>query len=112
VSAFHERTSDTELLLFVRVTPKSAKDAIGNIESRADGKSHLKIRVRAAPEDGKANAAVETLLAKALNVPRRNVRVITGHHSRQKQAAIMGDASLLAAQLAAFPRANKSGAQG
>jgi uncharacterized protein len=110
VSGFYQLKSETELHIFVRVTPKSAKDALEGVETRADGRSHLKIRVRAAPQDGKANAAAEQLIAAALDIPRRNVRVTAGHQSREKQIAVSGDAAVLETQLAAFSRVNKGGA--
>ena len=43
-----------------------------------------KLRVRAAPERGRANAEVAQLLADTLGVPPRDVRVVAGHTSRDK----------------------------
>jgi uncharacterized protein len=110
VSGFYQRKSDTELILHVRVTPRSAKDAVEGVEVRADGKSHVKMRVRAAPQDGKANEAVERLLAGALNVPVRSVRVSGGHQSREKQVLVSGAAAVIEPLLSALPSANKGGA--
>jgi uncharacterized protein len=107
VSAIYQKKSESELLLHVRVTPKSGQDAVEGVETRADGRSRLKLRVRAAPEDGKANAAVERLLAGALRLPRRNVRVSGGHQSREKQVSVLGAAAAIEPLLAAFPCANK-----
>ncbi len=64
----------------VRVTPKSRADEIG--EALADGT--LRVRVRAAAEDGRANDAVLTLLGEALGLPRGAVRIVGGQASRQK----------------------------
>jgi uncharacterized protein len=47
--------------------------------------------VRAIAEGGEANRAVTELLAKALGVPKRSVRVLSGTTSRLKQIAIDGD---------------------
>ena len=47
--------------LFVRLTPKAAMDRLEGIEISADGRSHLKARVRAVPENGAANQALERL---------------------------------------------------
>ena len=44
----------------------------------------LKARVRAVPEDGKANEALLRLIAKALDVPRRDLDVASGATSRTK----------------------------
>jgi uncharacterized protein YggU (UPF0235/DUF167 family) len=64
----------------VRVTPKSRGDEVR--PSRADGT--IRVRVTAAPEDGKANEAVLTLLAERLGLPRRSVRLVGGAASRLK----------------------------
>jgi uncharacterized protein (TIGR00251 family) len=49
-----------------------------------------KIRVKAAPEAGKANEAVLDLLARALAVPRRELELTAGHTSRDKVVAVRG----------------------
>lgn len=61
------------------------------IETLANGRSVVKVRVRAVAEGGEANRAVIELLAKALRVPKSNVRVLSGVISRLKQVAIDGD---------------------
>ena len=48
------------------------------------------MRVTAAPEGGKANAAVVALLAKQLRVARGRVRVVRGHKGRDKRVRIEG----------------------
>lgn len=61
----------------------------------------LKVRVGAAPEKGRANAAVEVLLAAALELPARSVRVVNGHTQPRKTVEIAGiDATTLAARIA------------
>jgi uncharacterized protein len=52
--------------------------------------SGWKLRVTAAPEDGKANAAVVSLLADVLSVPSRDVEIVSGHGSRDKTVALTG----------------------
>jgi uncharacterized protein YggU (UPF0235/DUF167 family) len=59
----------------------------------------LKVRVRAAPTEGEANAALCRLLAKALGVPRSRVEVVGGATSRIKRVKIVGDAAALGATL-------------
>jgi uncharacterized protein YggU (UPF0235/DUF167 family) len=82
--------------LFVRLTPKSATDALEGAATAADGGAHLKARVRAVPEKGAANAALERLLAKALGVPASAVGVVAGGTSRLKTVRIAGDPASLA----------------
>lgn len=50
----------------------------------------LKVKVSAPPEKGKANAAVEVLLARALNLPISSVRIIAGTGSRHKLIEVHG----------------------
>jgi uncharacterized protein YggU (UPF0235/DUF167 family) len=49
-----------------------------------------KVRVAAAPERGAANDAVLTLLAGALDVPRRGLTVVSGHTARDKIVEVQG----------------------
>lgn len=66
--------------LFVRVTPRAARDAVDSF----DAEGVLKVRVTAPPADGAANAAVVRVLAKALGIPSRDVVLVSGATSRQK----------------------------
>ena len=50
----------------------------------------LKVRVAAPPVDGAANAALVELLAAALGIPRRGVRIVSGASSRSKVVEIDG----------------------
>lgn len=85
--------------LDVRLTPRSARDAIEGIECLADGRSVLKARVRAAPVEGEANAALARLLAKALGIAPRQIAVTGGAAARLKRLRIRGDAGVLTAVL-------------
>ena len=71
-------TSKDGVELFVRLTPRAARDEIGGVEASADGRSHLAVRVRAVPDKGKANAALEKLVAEALRLPSSSVQVRAG----------------------------------
>jgi uncharacterized protein YggU (UPF0235/DUF167 family) len=81
--------------LFVRLTPKSSSDALVGLAEAADGSVHLKARVRALPEKGAANAALEKLLAKALGVPASAVLVVAGGTARLKTVRVTGDPASL-----------------
>lgn len=87
--------------LFVRLTPKSSSDAIDGLREAADGSVHLAARVRAVPEKGAANAALERLLAERLDLPRRSVSVVAGGTSRLKTVRLSGDTAFLIATTAA-----------
>jgi hypothetical protein len=96
--------------LRVRLTPGSSRDGIGQVLATADGPA-LSARVRAIPEDGKANAALEHLVARWLDVPRSAVSVASGPRSRVKSLIIAGDTEILSARLVAKCR-ELEGAQG
>lgn len=75
--------------LSIRVTPRGGRDAVDGWRG-----SDLCVRTSVAPEGGKANSAVERVLAQALGVPKSSVSVVRGHTSRMKQVEIDGvDAS-------------------
>jgi len=74
------------------VTPRSAKPGIGGWRAGADGREELEVRVSEAPTDGSANSAVIKLLAKALEVPRSDVDIVSGQTSRHKRIAVPLDA--------------------
>ena len=68
----------------VRVTPRSGRT---EVEAGADG---VVIRVRAAPEAGKATEEAARALADALGVPPTRVRLRTGARSRTKTYDVEG----------------------
>jgi len=62
----------------VRVTPRASRNAV-----LAEG-GEIRVYVTVVPEDGKANAAVQKLLAKALGVAKSRLVLIRGASSRDK----------------------------
>jgi uncharacterized protein YggU (UPF0235/DUF167 family) len=93
------REDSAGLIIAVRLTPKAAVDRIEAIATLADGRTVLKARVRAVPEKGKANAALEELIARALGVPKSAVSVIAGGTSRLKSVRVDGCSDFLAAAM-------------
>jgi uncharacterized protein len=83
----------------VRLTPRGGRDAIEGIESRADGRAVLKARVRAAPFEGEANDALCRLLARALDIPPRDVAIAAGATARIKRVLVKGQADATVAAL-------------
>jgi uncharacterized protein (TIGR00251 family) len=93
------RLSEDGVRLTLRVTPKAGFDRIEGIERRDDGTEVLRVRVRAVPDKGKANAAVVALLASALGVPKTAIELVAGDTARVKTLEISGDPLLLAGRL-------------
>jgi uncharacterized protein (TIGR00251 family) len=73
------------VVLDVKVIPRSQSGKVE--ELMANGK--LKVKVRAAPEGGKANHEVCAVLAEYLGVPKGNVEVILGRTSQRKRIRIV-----------------------
>jgi uncharacterized protein YggU (UPF0235/DUF167 family) len=89
------RFSTQGISVAVRVTPRSGRDEVDGLETLADGRIVLKVRVRAIADGGEANRAVTEVIAKALDVPRTKVRIRSGMTSRLKQIAVDGDPARL-----------------
>jgi uncharacterized protein (TIGR00251 family) len=85
------RYSTGGISIALRVTPRGGRDDIDGIETLANGRSVVKVRVRAIAEGGEANRAVTELLSKALGVPKARVKILSGITSRLKQVAVDGD---------------------
>ncbi|HDR27165.1 DUF167 domain-containing protein [Rhodovulum sp.] len=77
----HLSAPGTEIAL--RVTPKASRARI------VPGNGLLRIYVTCVPEDGKANAAVLKLLAKALGVPKSRLAIIRGQTARDKLVRVL-----------------------
>ena len=76
--------------LRVRLTPRAAGDAIDGWETDDKGRPVLKVRVRARPIDGEANAALIALMAKALDLPRSRIILTNGETARLKTLEMSG----------------------
>jgi uncharacterized protein len=100
VSRLPWRHGDAGVIVYFRLTPKSSKDAVDGLQTTAEGLA-FQARVRAIPEDGAANTALELLVSGWLQVPKRSVRLATGGKSRLKSVAISGDSEQLVERLQA-----------
>ena len=87
------------IVIAVRLTPKGGRDALDGMARLSDGRMVLKARVRAAPREGEANAALVRLIARAAGVPPGRVAILGGATSRVKRVKILGDPAALAAAL-------------
>ena len=69
--------------LTVKVTPRASRDAVLGAEAE-----WLRVALTAPPVDGKANEAARRFLAETLDVPRSEVRLISGQTARLKRFAV------------------------
>ena len=74
------------LTLTVKVIPKSSRNEIVGLLGGS-----LKLKITAAPEKGKANAAICEFLAEEFGVPKRNVEIVRGESSSVKQIVVTSD---------------------
>jgi uncharacterized protein (TIGR00251 family) len=93
--------------LRLKVTPKAKRNTIGGLidepdDGRSGGSKALKISVTAAPDDGKANAAVIALLAKEFGVAKTAISVVAGATDRRKLVEIRGQSAELLQRLQAW----------
>lgn len=69
----------------VKAVPGARRDEIaGRLGDR------LKVRVAAPPEGGRANEAICRVIAEALGIRARDVRVVSGHGSPEKVLEVAG----------------------
>jgi uncharacterized protein (TIGR00251 family) len=90
------------LLLAVRLTPRAARSEIAAVTTADGTRPLLHIRLAAPPVDGAANLALVDLLARALSLRKRDVRIRSGQSARCKMIELDGDAAALAERLAAI----------
>ena len=73
------RVVDGRVLLDVKVVPGASRTEVAGMK---DGR--LRLRVAAAPEDGKANAELRAFLAKAVGCSKSEAVLVKGEKSRIK----------------------------
>jgi hypothetical protein len=84
--------------LELAVIPRAATDRVGPY---AEGV--LRVRVTRPPTDGEANRSVLRLVARALGVAPRSLRLVAGERARRKRVSVDGlDAAELGRRLAAL----------
>lgn len=75
---------DGNLILDIKAVPRARSAAIAEV--MANGV--LKVKVTAAPEKGRANEEICAVVAEYLSVPKRNVKLVSGHTSPWKRVRI------------------------
>jgi uncharacterized protein (TIGR00251 family) len=77
-----------EVILDFKVIPRAGRTGLAGKRGGA-----ILVRLAAAPVDGAANSELIAFLSELLDVPRRNVTILSGEKSRQKRVKISGLAS-------------------
>lgn len=70
--------------IFVSAKPAAKKDEVVQLDA-----THFKVSVKAPPQNGKANSAVEKVLAEFLELVPSRVKIIKGHTSKNKTVEII-----------------------
>lgn len=78
-----------DLELSIRVQPGAPRDAIGAVSAGV-----LRVRIKAAPVDGKANLALCRFLAAVFDVSPSRVEIFRGARGRAKRILIRGPGRL------------------
>lgn len=74
----------------IRLMPGAARDGVDGWTEDAAGRPVLKVRVRARPVEGEANAALIRLLSRWLDLPASAIELARGGQSRTKMILIEG----------------------
>jgi uncharacterized protein (TIGR00251 family) len=77
------RVSGTQLHIDIKAIPGASKTESAGVKDK-----RLRIRVAAAPEDGKANAELCAFLAKSLGCAKRDIVLLRGEKSRLKTVSV------------------------
>ncbi|HET57912.1 MAG TPA: DUF167 domain-containing protein [Deltaproteobacteria bacterium] len=73
------------VIFAVRVLPRSSRSEIAGLHGGA-----LKVRITAAPVEGKANEACVACIADFLGVPKSRVEIIAGSTAKNKRLFVAG----------------------
>jgi uncharacterized protein (TIGR00251 family) len=79
---------DNALIFTVRVVSRASRSSI-----RGEHDGALRVRLAAPPVDGAANEELMRVMARAFDVPMRDVEIASGHASKLKQIRVRGATS-------------------
>nr|VFK51260.1 MAG: hypothetical protein BECKTUN1418D_GA0071000_100634 [Candidatus Kentron sp. TUN]VFK52605.1 MAG: hypothetical protein BECKTUN1418F_GA0071002_101033 [Candidatus Kentron sp. TUN]VFK53103.1 MAG: hypothetical protein BECKTUN1418E_GA0071001_101232 [Candidatus Kentron sp. TUN] len=80
---FHQEQNT--LILEILVQPRASRNEVVGIQG-----NRLKLRIAAAPVDGKGNEQIIKFLAKEFRVPKSSLTVLAGARSRNKRIGVRG----------------------
>lgn len=73
------------LIIHFHVQPGASKSEISGLHG-----NRIKVRLKAPPVEGRANEELIRFLSKLLEIPKKNIEIISGGLSRQKNVKISG----------------------
>ena len=68
----------------MKITPSAKTTAVGGWDRDSEGAAYLKASVTAAPEKGKANKALISLLSAHYSIPKSALIIVQGETGRMK----------------------------
>jgi uncharacterized protein (TIGR00251 family) len=77
-----------ETVIQIKLVPRSSKNQILGKQGEA-----YRVKVTAPPVEGLANEALIELLAKKLNIPKKDLEILSGQRSRLKSVRVRGVSS-------------------
>ena len=95
------RISGDKILLSIKAAPGASKSCLGEVKE-----GRLKVRIAAAPEDGRANEELRSFLAALLGLPKRDVCLESGEKSRLKTLSLPVTAKEKLEGVIVMPRPN------
>jgi uncharacterized protein (TIGR00251 family) len=83
------RIIGNEIHIAIKALPGASKtELVASVNVNEVQDERLKVRIAAAPENGKANAELIAFFAKMLGCPKREIRLLHGEKSRLKTIAV------------------------
>ena len=77
------RVEGDGLHITVKAIPGASRTEFAGVKGK-----QLRVRIAAAPEDGRANAELIAFIAKSISCPKKEVRLLRGTQSRVKTIAV------------------------
>lgn len=85
------RKLNNSIKVHLKIVPNSKKNEISGVILGDFGQEFLKVKIAAAPEDGKANKALIKFLARTWKISQSDIEIASGHAGRNKVVIVKGE---------------------
>lgn len=85
---FLKKDKTSKCLLMVHIVPDSSKNEVTGTYGEP---TRLKVKIKAVPEDGKANEMLIHFLADFLKIKKSQIEIVRGHTQKRKDLLIDAD---------------------